>query len=111
MPQMFMTDVEEKWVDLCQIGGGETSRNTLAGVLAAKLTTGLQHFDQVGWEGFRARWESLDCCKGQPVRVIMATDVQEGRALGVDRTGNLIVETPRGVRTYSSGDVSLRPIP
>ena len=110
MPRGAMAGVEQGWCDLFEIRGGAVPRNHIAGALVATLTQGLRRFDGEGWEAFRARWESLDRCKGQQIRVIMSSGTEEGRALGVDGAGNLLVETSGGVRAYNSGDVSLRPL-
>lgn len=54
-------------------------------------------------------WRSLDCTRGAWVRVDGAQGVFEGRALGINSNGALIVRLPSGdVKKILAGDVSIK---
>jgi BirA family biotin operon repressor/biotin-[acetyl-CoA-carboxylase] ligase len=59
------------------------------------------------WGGWRAQLAWLGC----PVVVTYGAHVVPGTMAGVDEAGNLQLRTPGGaIRTFSAGDVSLRPL-
>ena len=43
--------------------------------------------------------------RGQPVRLASELDVQEGILIGIGRSGELILQTPRGSQRCTSGDL------
>jgi BirA family biotin operon repressor/biotin-[acetyl-CoA-carboxylase] ligase len=84
-------------------------RETLLAQLAAKLAEGMRLFEQAGFSAFAARWNALHAYTGQAV-VIMNADVvlHEGRAVGIDDNGQLLIDTAHGRIAVAAGDVSLR---
>jgi BirA family biotin operon repressor/biotin-[acetyl-CoA-carboxylase] ligase len=87
----------------------EADRNRLLARLLSSLHAVLSDFADNGFTGIRQRWLALNAHAGAPVRVVSAfVPPVEGRCLGVDGDGALLLETATGVRRIVSGDVSLR---
>lgn len=77
--------------------------------LLPALMAALAAFDREGFAPFRPRWLARCAHLGSTVRIL--SDVgppQEGRCMGVDDDGALLLETADGVQRILSGDVSLR---
>lgn len=86
------------------------SRNLLLGALLNALSTMLEEFEHAGFAGFADEWLARNAHAGQLVSILAEGAVPvEGRCVGVDADGALLLDTATGVRRIVSGDVSLRP--
>jgi BirA family biotin operon repressor/biotin-[acetyl-CoA-carboxylase] ligase len=95
--------------DLSEASGGRMpGRNALAGRIAKAMCDGLEQFGREGFQPFASRWAELDSLAGAPVRVEQASGAVDGRALGADRDGALLVEVNGRVERFLAGDVTLR---
>ncbi|HXZ10211.1 MAG TPA: biotin--[acetyl-CoA-carboxylase] ligase [Paraburkholderia sp.] len=82
--------------------------DTLAAELNA-LEPALQRFGLEGFAPFRQRWNACHGYAGREVVLIeQGLEVSRGVAAGVDESGQLLLDTPAGRETISTGDVSLR---
>lgn len=86
----------------------EVSRNALAGRLLTGLLDMLPAFSERGFAAFRDAWPEFDVYRGQPVELLIGQKRVSGINAGVDGSGNLLLQTERGVVTYNAGEVSLR---
>ena len=81
-------------------------------LLAAILVQLVQSLDQFSLEGllpFRAAWAERNAFADAEVRLLQdAVLLAEGRCIGIDEEGALLLETAHGVERAWSGDVSLR---
>ncbi|MCI7131594.1 MAG: biotin--[acetyl-CoA-carboxylase] ligase [Lachnospiraceae bacterium] len=60
--------------------------------------------------GLKTEYDSFLVNKDRQVRILDPLGEYEGTALGITLRGELLVETPEGVRTVDSGEVSVRGI-
>ena len=65
-------------------------------------------FESAGFSQMRDEWERFHAHQGDRVRLTSAEATIEGIARGVTDEGQLVLETPSGVRHFSGGEVSLR---
>jgi BirA family biotin operon repressor/biotin-[acetyl-CoA-carboxylase] ligase len=82
-----------------------TAPTTLAQVALPLIQTLLQ-FEHEGFSPLQARFESRDVLKGRRVHT---SDGQEGVALGVSRSGALLLQTDTGLQEIHSSEISVRP--
>ena len=69
-------------------------------------------FSGQGFAAFRARWSACHAYAGREVVLLERGEpFARGTALGVDDTGQLLLETADGIRAIATGDVSLRLAP
>lgn len=109
MPGYGGAVIDQAWTDLRTVGGGEVSRNHLAGTLLAVLLRRLRSFRQSGLSvALRREWLGRDPFHGK--RVVARSDQQEwrGTAAGIDDEGALLLETVAGPVSISAGQVTLR---
>lgn len=94
--------------DMCEFLG-PLDRNAVLVSLVRSLDSGLEQFEQAGFDAFKTEWESCHAFQGQEVDVLngMGEHIR-GVALGVDATGALRLGTASGERCFHSGEVSLR---
>jgi len=79
---------------------------TALGRVVPPLVQTLQRFELLGFAPFRPAFAERDALAGCDVRL---SDGTEGRALGVDEGGALLVHTLAGVTRVNSAEVSVRP--
>lgn len=92
--------------------GSAIDRNGLLAQLAASLARALECFDREGLAPFVARWDALHVHAGQTVSIIeQGRTLHQGRALGIDGSGCLQLDTSAGMVKVAAGDVSLRAAP
>ena len=86
-------------------------RNEVLLSLLHEMNMVLTTFDSQGFAPFVDEWQRLHAWQGEPVRIVGADGetIAEGRVLGVDDAGVLLLETAEGIRLIHSGEVSLRP--
>jgi BirA family biotin operon repressor/biotin-[acetyl-CoA-carboxylase] ligase len=84
----------------------------LTDTLAAMLNTldaALARFAADGFPAFRQPWLAAHAYAGREVVLLeQGVEVARGIAAGIDENGQLQIDTPNGVRTAASGEVSLR---
>jgi BirA family transcriptional regulator, biotin operon repressor / biotin---[acetyl-CoA-carboxylase] ligase len=78
--------------------------------LALPLVTALQEFERGGFAVFADRFAARDLLFQQRISTTQA-GLAEGVARGVSAEGALLVQTPAGLQSLSSGEVSVRPMP
>ncbi len=89
---------------------GDEHANDDAGQWLARvvppLVRDLLAFEQGGFAAFGERYARRDALRGLAVRL---SDGQEGIAQGTGPDGALLLDTPQGVRSITSAEVSVRP--
>lgn len=102
--------IEQPWTSVRELLGDarSLSRNTLAATLLARLSAGIERFQQQGFEAFAADWATLDLAQGRAVKVLQADGELQGIGRGVDEQGALVVEVMGQYLTLHSGEISLR---
>lgn len=91
------------------LAGMPTDKSQLVARVLANLDEILTRWEATG--DLRDDYLAGSGTIGRNVRVIVSeTEVIEGRAVGVDHEGELLVETPSGLQSFAAGDVvHLRP--
>ena len=106
--------IDQPVAALCRADDGaqptiQVDRNALLAQLAASLTLALGSFERDGLAAFVPRWEALHAYAGQLVSVVeQGRMLHQGRALGIDASGCLQLDTGSGIVKIAAGDVSLR---
>lgn len=88
---------------------GAVDRNALLLTLVDALDAALSLFEQSGFTAFRDAWHACHAHQGLTVSLQSGQgDAISGVMLGVDAQGALLLQTSGGIRTFHSGEVSLR---
>jgi BirA family biotin operon repressor/biotin-[acetyl-CoA-carboxylase] ligase len=89
----------------------QLDRNILMAALLNQLATTLTQFEASGLTPFISRWNQFHAHAGQAVAIIDHGQVlHQGRAIGIDAMGRLLLDTETGLVPVVAGDVSLRTI-
>ncbi|SDX81099.1 BirA family transcriptional regulator, biotin operon repressor / biotin-[acetyl-CoA-carboxylase] ligase [Collimonas sp. OK242] len=87
-------------------------RELLLGSLLSGLAQNMRQFESEGLAAFVERWNRLHAFAGQQVLILdQGKTLHEGRALGIDQIGRLLLQTDAGDSPLAimAGDISLRP--
>lgn len=77
------------------------------GLVAPSLVDALLAFEREGFGPRRAAFDARDLLRDRPLRL---SDGTEGRGLGVDASGALLLASQAGVQRVTSAEVSVRPV-
>lgn len=106
MPDRLAATIGRPVADLSDL---ELDCNVLLAALLDTLSEALTQFDQEGFGVFADRWNRLHAYTGQPVAIFDQDRIShEGKAIGIDLSGRLLLETASGMVAITAGDVSLR---
>ncbi len=103
-----MVKVDQPWTSLKEHGFQIEKRNEFVAALISSVVDVVDEFQQHGFEKFLSEWSSVDLCKGNFVELIAGGNRFSGVGQGVDKAGNLMVLTSRGLEVFGGGEVSLR---
>ena len=84
------------------------SRNDIVVNLIESFREFTSNFEIQGFASMRADWEALHEHQDCRVHLIGTNETIEGIARGVTNSGELILDTDKGIRHFSGGEVSLR---
>lgn len=101
--------IDQPWVGVNQLMSSPIARNVAAGLIIEELILAARQFEAEALAPFIDEWRAADAFAGQAVDIHMANGVVAGTSLGIDASGALLIDTEAGVRSFHSGDVSLRP--
>ena len=76
--------------------------------LARALQRGIHAYDPQRFDAWSSKWETLNCWKGERVRVEHGSTIVEGQCIGVTHWGALRVKQGNRVVSIHSGDVRLK---
>ena len=90
----------------------QMDRNRILATLLHHLVQCLEQFSEQGFAVFVARWNALHAYAGQQVHIVdQGVITRQGKALGVDQSGCLVLQDQLGlISAVMAGDVSLRPL-
>lgn len=109
MPSPAAARIDQTWTDLQTITGGTgVSRNHLAARLLDHVLPAVAEFEVKGLQPFLDEWRRHDMVDGRDVDLLLANEVIQGTARGIDAGGALLVDTAAGRRRFASGEVSVR---
>lgn len=102
-------DIDQPWVDLRSLNPN-LSRNEVAGVLLDELLTCIDTFQKEGFAPLQEYWSERDIYHESEVSVVSPAQEITGVVKGVNRKGELLLKTSRGMEVISAGELSVRPV-
>lgn len=109
LPASAKEEIGQRVTDFYTLLGHEgLQRNRIAGALIGRVARACQIFQEEGFEPFRQRWPRFDVLYEQSLVLHLPDGLVEGRGLGVDAEGALVIESPSGQRSYFTGETELK---
>lgn len=101
-------EIDQPWVDLSSLRSG-LSRNQVAGTLLDELLSMVDTFQKEGFAPWQQYWSERDIYHNKDVVISSPIRDVEGVVKGVNRKGELMLRTDRGMEIISAGELSVRP--
>ena len=105
--------IDQPWTSLTA-HKADISRNEVAGVCLREMMAAIEEFQQNGFAAFQEQWTNYDIYNGRQVSILTRPDSEipacHGTVKGVNRKGELLLQTDRGIQTISAGEISVRPV-
>ena len=100
--------IDQPWVDLSSLKPG-LSRNRVASAVLNELLLAVADFRQHGFAPYQQYWTERDVFQNKEVQISSASWQVAGKVKGVNRKGELMLQTERGTEVISAGEISVRP--
>ncbi len=105
----FPTQINQPWTSLILETNERFDRNHIAAELIQQLFTTLEKFSSDGLPAFKDFYRQHDYLHDQWITVQQHNTSFEGKAVGIDDLGRLLLQTkPGNIVTISSGDATLK---
>lgn len=102
-------EIDQTATSLFELLGRLVDRSELIAVLLGELSDGLELFSVNGLEAFREDWMQLHAFTERTMRTF-GQPVREGRAVGIDQSGALLIRTENGrIIPINSGELEILP--
>ena len=105
--------IDQPWTSLKQVVAN-ISRNDVASQLLNELMLALDQFKQEGFSSFQQAWSELDIYHGREVDILSQSENEQpqfsGVVKGVNRKGELMLMTSRGIQVINAGEISVRAV-
>jgi len=99
--------IDQPAIDLKDLGC-QVSRNQLTAQIIINVQEMLKIYPQAGFGPFADYWNQNACFINEQVRLFDGTDEYKGELLGVDKDGQLQLNTADGIRKFNTSELSLR---
>lgn len=100
-------DIQQPWAELKALKP-DLSRNDVAAVLLDELLHMVDEFQKEGFAPWQQYWTERDIFYQREVRIIAANNEKLGVVKGVNRKGELMLQTERGMEVMNAGEISVR---
>jgi len=109
MPANAAQNIDQPWIDLSQLSANRPpSRNTIVVSLLNELSTSLGLFEREGMGAFQKDWKKCDLLLGKDIVIKREHAVLQGKAVGLNQAGELLVASDNGISAINAGEVSVR---
>lgn len=99
--------IDQPWVDLSSLKPG-LSRNAVAATVLNELLLAVADFRDHGFAPYQQYWTERDVFHDKEVQINSASWQMAGKVKGVNRKGELMLQTERGTEVISAGEISVR---
>ncbi len=100
--------IDQPWVDINTITTTRLSRNDCVSGVINELINMLNEISRSDPGYIINEWRKYDCLKGRFASLILPGDTVNGRILGIDDHGALVMEIDHQVKKYNVGEISVR---
>ena len=104
-----LSKIDQPATDISQCIDSKVDSNDFLGIIIKDLTEVLAKFESNNFEYFKDEWLSYDAFHDQSISISLGDGrIISGKENGVNNMGALELITEEGIKTFSSGEVSIR---
>ncbi|MFK8067458.1 MAG: biotin--[acetyl-CoA-carboxylase] ligase [Gammaproteobacteria bacterium] len=106
----MLANIDQPWTSLDQYLDSVPTRNQVTALLITEIFLLLLSVEQNGLDGIREEWRQYDVLINKYVNVITGQGKENGISRGINNDGSISIEIDGKIKTFMSGEVSLRPV-
>ena len=101
--------IDQPAIDIKSLSNEATDPNNFLAIIIKELANVLALFESDQFTPFKNEWLSYHAFQDKPISITLgSSEIIEGRAHDVSDEGALMVMTDKGLKTFSSGEVTVR---
>tara|TARA_R110002072_G_scaffold48681_1_gene133018 strand:+ start:33474 stop:34373 length:900 start_codon:yes stop_codon:yes gene_type:complete len=108
LPCFALADIDKEVTDICSLTEMHLSRNKIAATLLSNIFEVLEELELGVSTDFLDEWRQYDQSVGRRAKLILPDQEIEGILQGVDNQGLLLMIVDGQLKSFASGEVSLR---
>ena len=108
LPEFATDNIDKAVTDICRLTEKRLSRNKVASTLLSNIFEILQDLQSGTSSGLLDEWRQYDQSVGRRAKLILPGKEIEGILKGVDNQGSLLMIVDGQLKSFTSGEVSLR---
>jgi BirA family transcriptional regulator, biotin operon repressor / biotin---[acetyl-CoA-carboxylase] ligase len=108
LPKNVISNIDQPVTDICCLTEERLSRNRIAASLLSNVFEILENMRSGTNTNLIDEWRQYDCYIGRKARLILPNEEVEGTVKGVDDQGALLMSVNGKIKSYTSGEISLR---
>lgn len=108
LPESALSDIDQAVTDICSLSQKRLSRNRIASTLLSNIFEVLQVLQSETSTSLLDEWREYDHSIGRRAKLILPGKEIEGILKGVDNQGSLLMIVDGQLKSFTSGEVSLR---
>ncbi len=108
LPEFALYDINQAVTDICSLTEKRLSRNKIASTLLSNIFEILQDLQSGTSSSLLDEWREYDQSFGRKAKLILPGKEIEGILKGVDNQGSLLMMVDGQLKSFTSGEVSLR---
>ena len=108
LPEFASADIDKAVTDICSLTEKRLSRNKIASILLSNVFEILQELQSGTSSSLLDEWRQYDQSLGRRAKLILPGKEIEGILKGVDNQGSLLMNVDGQLKSFTSGEVSLR---
>ncbi|MFT5395416.1 MAG: BirA family biotin operon repressor/biotin-[acetyl-CoA-carboxylase] ligase [Gammaproteobacteria bacterium] len=108
LPEFASADIDKAVTDMCSLTEKRLSRNKIASTLLSNIFEILQELQSGTSSNLLDEWRQYDQSLGRRAKLILLGKEIEGILKGVDNQGSLLMDVDGQLKSFTSGEVSLR---
>jgi BirA family transcriptional regulator, biotin operon repressor / biotin---[acetyl-CoA-carboxylase] ligase len=101
-------NIEQPVTDICSHSKQHSTRNKVVAILLSNVFEVLEAFNTDQNTALLDEWRALDCFVGKQAKLFLPNEEIEGVLKGVDDQGSILMLVDKDVKSYTSGEISLR---
>lgn len=105
LPERTIAEIDRPVTDLYAITGKQADRPKIVATIVRELFANIQRFEKEGFAAFQSDWNRQDNYLDKDVVIHVGEKRINGRSLGVDQSGALVLQTDKGKEFISGGEI------
>jgi BirA family biotin operon repressor/biotin-[acetyl-CoA-carboxylase] ligase len=108
LPEQAFSAISQPATDISRLSQKTVSRNELSALLIEELLIMLEDYQENGFTSCIDEWRKLDAFKGKQADLVLPNETISGEIAGIDENGLLLMILDGEIKSFSSGELSLR---